>query len=318
MGYSACMSLAESWGYLDEVRVRVPAKINLALCVGPRREDGYHELATVFQAVSLYDEVLAISSEEGVTCEMKGAEAHKIGPAKQNLAWRAAELIRSEYGVTEGVHIVVDKRIPVAGGMAGGSADAAGALLACARLWELDASTDDLIRLAGRLGADVPFALMGGCAVGLGRGETLTPTLSRGTFHWVLAFSNEGLSTPDVYHRFDQLARTGDQRLGAPELPRTLMMALTSGDTSRVAGLLANDLQPAACSLAPRLHATLTAGQEAGCLGAIVSGSGPTIAFLAADHDAAMELAVRLSSQGVAREIQLATGPVPGATVVDP
>jgi len=310
------MSLAESWGYLDEVRVRVPAKINLALCVGTRRSDGYHELATVFQAVSLYDEVLAISSEDGVTCEMKGAEAHKIGPTKQNLAWRAAELIRSEYGVTEGVHIVVDKRIPVAGGMAGGSADAAGALLACARLWDLDASTDDLIRLAGRLGADVPFALMGGCAVGLGRGETLTPTLSRGTFHWVLAFADEGLSTPEVYHRFDQLARTTD--LGTPELPRTLMMALTSGDTSRVASALTNDLQAAACSLAPKLHATLTAGQEAGCLGSIVSGSGPTIAFLAADQAAAMDLAVRLSSQGIAREIQLVTGPVPGATVIAP
>ena len=312
------MSLAESWGYLDEVRVRVPAKINLALCVGARRQDGYHELATIFQAVSLYDEVTAISAETDVTCEMRGAEAHKIGPGAQNLAFQAATLIKQEYGVTEGVHIVIDKRIPVAGGMAGGSADAAGTLLACARLWELKASTDDLLQLAASLGADVPFALMGGCAVGLGKGETLTPALIRGQCHWVLAFSAQELSTPEVYGRFDQLCQASLRRPGAPVVPRSLMLALTSGDTARIAEELVNDLQAAACSLAPGLHSILAAGQEAGCLGSIVSGSGPTIAFLTANQEAATDLAVRLSSLGLAREIRVVTGPVPGATVIEP
>jgi 4-diphosphocytidyl-2-C-methyl-D-erythritol kinase len=309
------MSLAESWGYLDEVRVRVPAKINLALCVGRRRQDGYHELATLFQAVSLYDQVTAISAEDGVSCEMRGTEAHLVGPGAQNLAHRAAELIRREYGVTDGVHIEIEKRIPVAGGMAGGSADAAGALLACSQLWDLGASTSDLIQLASQLGADVPFALMGGCAVGLGRGETLTPALSRGQFHWVLAFATRGLSTPDVYQRFDELHLNGDLA-PIPELPGALMMALTSGDTRRIAKVLINDLQPAACSLTPGLHVTLAAGRDAGCLGAIVSGSGPTIAFLAADHESALNLAVALSDLGVARAVQLVTGPVPGATII--
>jgi len=306
------MSLAESWDNLAEVRVRVPAKINLALCVGTSRPDGYHELATIFQAVSLYDEVTATSAET-ITCTVTGAEAHKIGPGHENLAYRAAHLLQQEYGVSEGVDLLIDKRIPVAGGMAGGSADAAGTLLACARLWGLPASDEDLRKMGAHLGADVPFPLMGGCAIGLGRGETLTPALSRGVFHWVLAFSPGHLSTPEVFRRFDQMTRDVPT---TPQIPASLMMALTSGDIHRVADCLVNDLAPAACSIAPELHATLKAGREAGCLAALISGSGPTVAYLAENESAALDLAVAVSSQGVAREVRVVTGPVPGATVL--
>jgi len=299
----------------DEVHVRVPAKINLALCIGGRRADGYHELATIFQAVSLYDDVSASPCPDGlITCQVIGAESHKIGPKDDNLAYRAARLLKSEYGISEGVHLTIDKRIPVAGGMAGGSADAAGALLACARYWELRLSLDDLMTLGARLGADVPFPLMGGCAIGLGRGETLTPTLSRGIYHWVLAFAKRELPTPDVFRRFDLL--TTDTRPEAPQVPRDLMMALTTGDITRVGHLLVNNLTEAACALAPELRATLRTGREAGCLGAIISGSGPTVAFLADGDRAATDLAVTLSSLGIAREIRLATGPVPGASIL--
>jgi len=307
------MSIAESWDNTTEVRVRVPAKINLALRVGKTRSDGYHELATVFQAVSLYDEVSA-SPADAISCHVTGTDAHTIGPGEENLAFRAARLLQAEYGVQAGVDLVVDKRIPVAGGMAGGSADAAGALLACARLWEIDASTEDLTTLAARLGADAPFPLMGGCAMGLGRGEILTPALSRGAYHWVLAFSSHQLSTPEVYRRFDAMAPANTPR--TPEIPHELMMALTSGDIHRVAGNLVNDLTPAACSLLPELHATLNAGRDAGSLAGLVSGSGPTVAFLAENESAATEIAVALSSAGVAREVRIVTGPVPGATVL--
>lgn len=306
------MSAVESWDDPIEVRVRVPAKINLALRVGPTRPDGYHELATIFQAVSLYDEVTARASNT-ISCEVTGIDAHTIGPEEHNLAFRAARLLQQEYGVRQGADIHIDKRIPVAGGMAGGSADAAGALLACATLWEIPLDTDDLITLAARLGADVPFPLMGGCAVGRGRGEILTPALSRGVYHWVLAFSNHHLSTPEVFRRFDAMARR-DSR--TPEIPAETMMALTSGNMHRVAGCLVNDLGPAACSLLPELHATLNAGRDAGCLAGIVSGSGPTVAFLADNESAATDLAVALSSAGVAREVRLATGPVPGAAIL--
>uniref|UniRef100_S0DGM0 4-(cytidine 5'-diphospho)-2-C-methyl-D-erythritol kinase n=1 Tax=termite gut metagenome TaxID=433724 RepID=S0DGM0_9ZZZZ len=322
------MSLAAQWDYTDTVRVRVPAKINLALRVGSRRHDGYHELATIFQAVSLYDEVRAEWADSGIACSVGGTDAHQIGPENENLAFRAAQLLQREYSVSAGARLTIDKRIPVAGGMAGGSADAAAALLACARLWELEASLDDLMELGSRLGSDVPFLLMGGCAVGLGRGESLTPMLSRGLYHWVLAFSRQGLSTPAVYRQFDRLAaqsgpgmtdggRSVASAPAKPGMPRDLMMALTAGDVPRVGGFLVNDLQASACSMMPVLSTLLRAGRTASCLGAIVSGSGPTIAFLTADEQAATDLAVSLSSQGVAHQVRLATGPVPGASVVE-
>jgi len=298
-------------GVETEVRVRVPGKINLALRVGPTRTDDYHELATIFQAVSIYDEVVASSADE-VTCTATGADAHTIGPEENNLAFRAARLLQREYGVSDGVNLRIDKRIPVAGGMAGGSADAAGALVACARLWGIAASGEDLIRLGAELGADVPFPLMGGCAVGLGRGDLLTPALTRGTYHWVVALSSHHLSTPEVFRRFDQM----NPQPAAAHIPAEIMMALASGDPVRVAECLVNDLSPAAFSLLPELHATVNAGREAGCLAWIISGSGPTVAFLAHDEQASMELAVALSSAGVARDVRMATGPVPGATVV--
>jgi len=297
-----------------EVKVRAPAKINLALCVGGLRDDGYHELATVFQAVSLYDDVAATMADEDVSCEVHGPEAHKIGPGKKNLACQAAQLMKHQYSVSHGVHLRIDKRIPVAGGMAGGSADAAGALLACARLWNLPVTMEELRALGSRLGADVPFALMGGCAMGLGKGERLTPVLSRGVYHWVLAFSHREVSTPESYARFDTM---GAAKAGSvPEPPRDLMMALASGDVTRVGRSLVNDLEPIAYSLVPEVKIIVRAGQGAGCLGSIVSGSGPTVAFLVENESAATDLAVALSSQGVARQVQPVTGPVPGATVV--
>ncbi|MDR0783804.1 MAG: 4-(cytidine 5'-diphospho)-2-C-methyl-D-erythritol kinase, partial [Propionibacteriaceae bacterium] len=205
------MSLAATVEVSPVIRVRVPAKINLALCVGAERADGYHELATIFQAVSLYDIVTATGIETGITCTVNGPQAHLVGPPHQNLAYRAAALLKQEYAVRAGVALSIDKKIPVAGGMAGGSANGAGALLACARLWELAITQDDLLGLAAQLGADVPFALMGGCAVGLGRGDRLTPTLARGQYHWVLALAPGEMSTPEVFARFDQLAQTSGQ-----------------------------------------------------------------------------------------------------------
>jgi 4-diphosphocytidyl-2-C-methyl-D-erythritol kinase len=298
----------------DQVRVRVPAKINLALCVGATRQDGYHELATLFQAVSLFDEVTASGSAE-ITCEVFGPQADHIGPGDENLAYRAARLLKNEYGVSEGVRLRIDKTIPVAGGMAGGSADAAGALLACARYWELPTSLEDLMALGARLGADVPFPLMGGCAVGLGKGETLTPMLCRGSFHWVLALSASKLSTPEVFRQFDQL-HTSKSPLNPPQIPRELMMALTAGDTTRVGLNLTNDLHHSSFALAPELPATLEAGLGLGCLGGIVSGSGPTVAFLLASETEATDFAGRLTALGVAGQVRQAVGPVPGATVV--
>lgn len=296
------------------VTVRVPAKINLELAVGGPRADGFHELATVFHAVSLFDEVTAVPAAE-VRVSVVGPQADLVPLDASNLAVRAALLLARRTGVDEGVHLHIRKGIPVAGGMAGGSADAAGALLACDILWHTGLSRDELRSLAAELGSDVPFGLLGGTAVGTGRGERLTPALARGSFHWVVALSSGGLSTPEVYREIDRL-RAG-RVLPEPRVSDRLMQALRAGDAHALGEALSNDLQPAALSLDPQLDRTLAVGLESGALGGIVSGSGPTVVFLADGPEQALDLSVALTAMEVATEVRRAHGPVPGARVVD-
>jgi 4-diphosphocytidyl-2-C-methyl-D-erythritol kinase len=207
----------------------------------------------------------------------------------------------------------IEKSIPVAGGLAGGSANGAAALLACSVLWDLEIGADGLTALAAELGSDVPFALLGGTAVGSGRGEDVAPALARGTYHWVLAFGYHGLSTAAVYRRFDELNPLAD----SPQVPADLMNALRSGDPRLLGAALSNDLQPAALDLQPRLRTVLETGLEYGALGAVVSGSGPTCAFLVDGESAAIDLSVSLSAEGLCRAVRRATGPVMGARVIN-
>jgi 4-diphosphocytidyl-2-C-methyl-D-erythritol kinase len=299
----------------EPVTVRVPAKVNLHLAVGNLRADGYHELISVFQALSLTDEVtVAATDEPGV--QVYGEGAGTVPTDERNLAWRAVLLLAEHAGRPPTVRVVLHKAIPVAGGMAGGSADAAGTLMALAALWRLDFSREELTGLAARLGSDVPFALHGGTALGTGRGESLVPVLARHTFHWVIALDHRGLSTADVYRELDRLRAQGSpqQRLGDAE---PLLEALASGDPRRLALLLGNDLQVAAVSLRPTLRRTLRAGVDAGALAGIVSGSGPTCAFLCTNADAAVRVAAELAGVGVCRTVRVASGPVHGARIVD-
>lgn len=296
------------------VRVRVPAKINLALKVGAPRSDGFHPLATVYHAVSLYDEVWAEWAEPDVfSVSVTGEGAGVVPLDDTNLAVRAARLLARTYGHDSlGVSLSITKAIPVAGGLAGGSSNGAAALLACAALWDIDPGQATLRRLAAELGSDVPFALLGGTALGSGRGEEIVPALAQGTYHWVLAFGDGGLSTPAVYRRFDQL----NERPPVPAVPPGLIYALRSGDPATVGAALSNDLQPAALDLRPRLRQTLEAGLELGALGAVVSGSGPTCAFLVSGETAAVHLSAGLSAEGVCRAVRRAIGPVAGARVL--
>ena len=313
-------------GPAGSVTARVPAKVNLQLSVGPLREDGYHDLVTVFHAVSLFDELTVTQADRtSVTVSGEGGPAVPLGPA--NLAVRAAVALARATGRrgkgAGGVRIEIRKRIPVAAGLAGGSADAAAALVACNELWRTGLSTADLADIGARIGSDVPFALNGGTAVGLGRGERLTTALVSGNYHWVLAFGASGLSTPDVYAACDRLRASRRAKDGTPNavpnpvLNTELMAALRSGDPAAVGPLLSNDLQPAALSLQPLLRQALQAGKEHGALGAMVSGSGPTCAFLAKDADAARDLAVGVTGAGVCRAVVQVAGPVPGASVVE-
>lgn len=297
------------------VRVRVPAKINLALCVGPLGDDGYHPLTSVFQAVSLFDELVAGWAEPGVfTLSMSGEGAETLPVDDSNLAIRAAKLVAERFGGDRelGVHMAIKKSIPIAGGMAGGSADAAAALLACSVLWDLDAEHEELRELGAELGADVPFSLLGGTAIGTGRGDQLVPALTRGTHHWVIALADGQLSTPTVYGRFDELFPDGCPL----DPPETIMNALAHGDTEALAGALRNDLAAAAVDLMPSLQATLDAGLELGALAAMVSGSGPTCAFLCRNEDAAVALSTALGATGLVRAVRRVHGPVQGARLV--
>jgi len=294
------------------VTVRVPAKVNLELLVGPLREDGYHSLSTVFQAVSLHDDVtVSVADEWGVS--VSGPLATGVPLGDDNIALRAARLLRRSREV-DPVHVRIRKGIPVAGGMAGGSADAAATLVALDHLWELGLDRDELEEAAAELGSDVPFLVSGGTAMGSGRGELLAPVLARGTYHWVFALGEDGLSTPAVYAECDRLRGTTEVPDPAPN--PALMAALRTGDPHELAPQLANDLQEAAVSLRPSIGDVLASGMEYGALGGIVSGSGPTVAFLVEDNEAGIDLAVALTASGVVRDVRRATGPVHGAHVI--
>jgi 4-diphosphocytidyl-2-C-methyl-D-erythritol kinase len=295
------------------VTVRVPGKVNLYLEVGDRRADGYHELATVFHAVSLVDEV-TVRNADVLSLRVVGEGADDLPTDGRNIAWQAAELMAEHVGRAPDVEITIEKSIPVAGGMAGGSADAAAVLVAMNNLWELGVPRRDLHGLAAKLGSDVPFALHGGTALGTGRGEELATVLARSTFHWVLAFGQGGLSTAAVYKEIDRLRETGDPpRVSDPE---PLLGALAGGNPRELAALLGNDLQAAALSLNPGLRRTLRAGAEAGALAGIVSGSGPTCAFLCESAAAAVDVGTELAGADVCRTVRVASGPVHGARIV--
>ena len=296
------------------VTVRAAAKINLHLGVGRVRADGFHPLDTVYQAIGIHDD-LTLDPADGLRLATRVADhidpAH-VPDGPHNIVLRAARLLAAHAGRDATGAFEVRKDIPVAGGMAGGSADAAAALVACDRVWDLGTSDDDLLALAAELGSDVPFSLVGGTARGVGRGEQVMPVEDRGSWWWVAVPSPVGLSTPDVYRHHDVL------RPDAPEVPASaepLRAALASGEPVRQARALHNDLQDPAIDLRPELGDLIALGEAEGALRGIVSGSGPTVVFLCDSADGARATAAGLAGSG--HDVVLtATGPVAGAHVV--
>lgn len=305
---------------MSTATVRVPAKINLCLGVGAARPDGFHPLATLYQAVDLHDEVRATSrDDDAVTVQVHSeldvhSEDAEVPENENNLAVRAVRALQAYASVTDGVDLAIRKAIPVAGGMAGGSADAAAALVACNELWGLGLSKLDLEPIAASLGSDVPFLLHGGNAIGGGRGETISPVLGRGQYHWVFATADHGLSTAAVYAEFDRL--NAGREVPEPRVSDGLLGALRAGDARALGAELSNDLMPASLSLRPELGDTLDIGLEAGALGAIISGSGPTCLFLVDDHQHGIDVAIALSSASTCADVIASTGPVPGARLI--
>jgi len=297
-----------------ELTVRAPAKVNLHLGVGAPRPDGFHPLVTVYQAVGLYDDLTARRSA-GWRLEVDlpdWIDRDAVPVDRGNIVATAADLLAAHHGIEARAEVHVAKTIPVAGGMAGGSADAAAALVALDRLWGLDTSDEDLLALAARLGSDVPFALLGGTALGTGRGELVEPVEDRGTWWWVVVPAEVGLSTPQVYRHFDEMFPDAPSD---PVPADALLRALADGDAWTLADALHNDLEAAAVDLRPELGELIEAGESAGALRGLVSGSGPTCVFLCGSADHARSLAADL--RGAGHPVVLAAnGPVAGAHLV--
>jgi len=300
------------------VHARAPGKVNVFLKVGARRANGFHDVATAYQAVSLFEDVYAYPADDFSVSFRGSVDTSGLATDDSNLAIRAARAMAEARGYSGGVRLEIEKNVPIAGGMGGGSADAAATLLACDALWGIESTKDELLALASELGADVPFALIGGTAIGTGRGDRLSPALAQGQFSWVLALADFGMSTPRVY---DELDSHRDRHVHdispAPDLPvvsADVLQAIRAGDPHMLAESIHNDLQAPALQLAPGLARVLELGDENGALAGVVSGSGPTVAFLTADIDSALELQIALSASRL-RAVR-ATGPVHGARIV--
>ncbi len=301
------------------VHTRAPGKINVFLKVGALLEDGYHDVAIAYQAVSLYEDVRAYPADDFSVSVTGSVELSRVPTDARNIAIKAARLLARRTGYRGGVRLQIDKHVPVTGGMGGGSADAAATLLACDTLWGTALPRDEMLGLAAELGADVPFAFTGGTAIGTGRGDQLSPALAKGQFQWVLALADFGLSTPEVYQELDRHRDRNSQDIFpaavAPTVDSNVLQALRAGDPHMLADCLYNDLQAPALHLEPSLTEVLELGERNGALAGIISGSGPTVAFLTADLDSALELQIALSAARLT--VVRATGPVHGARVVN-
>jgi len=300
------------------VHARAPGKINVFLKVGALLDDGYHDVATAYQAVSLYEDVRASAADDFSVAFSGSVDTSNLSTDGSNLAIKAATLLARRAGYRQGVRLEIEKNVPIAGGMGGGSADAAATLLACDALWGTNFSREELLELAAQLGSDVPFAFTGGTAIGTGRGDQLSPALAKGTFQWVLALAEFGMSTPEVYRELDRHRDRHSQDIFPapvqPQVETAVLQALRAGDPHMLAEVLHNDLQAPALHLESELGAVIELGEENGALAGMVSGSGPTIAFLAADLDGALELQIALSAARLT--VVRATGPVHGARIV--
>ncbi|MFC5500833.1 4-(cytidine 5'-diphospho)-2-C-methyl-D-erythritol kinase [Lysinimonas soli] len=307
-----------SRGTSRTVHAKAPAKINVFLKVGARLDDGYHDVAIAYQAVSLYEEVRVVEADDFSVTVSGSVELSRVPTDGANIAIKAARLLAAKTGYRGGAAIEISKHVPVTGGMGGGSADAAATLLACDALWGTELPREDMLDLARKLGADVPFAFTGGTAIGTGRGDDLSPALAQGTFQWVLALADFGLSTPEVYRELDLHRERHAQDIypvdPRPSVDTDVLQALRAGDPVMLAAAMHNDLQAPALHLQPSLTEVIELGEQNGALAGIVSGSGPTVAFLAADLDAALELQVALSAARL--NVVRATGPVHGARIV--
>jgi 4-diphosphocytidyl-2-C-methyl-D-erythritol kinase len=297
-----------------------PGKVNLFFKVGPLNDDGFHDVASLYLAVNLRETVTAQISTD-YTVKVAGSlgdfQLLAVPTDETNLVVKVAGRIKAEAGTPEAIKVAlgIDKHVPVAGGMGGGSADAAAALVAVNALLRAEVSPERLHDIAATLGSDVPFALAGGAAIGVGKGDVLTAVEGVAPIHLVLILDDQGLSTPAVYKRLDELRDQREEQAESPEINRNIIRALQNGNPFEIAELLHNDLEEAAISLRPDLRIKMTTALQHGAIRVMVSGSGPTILALAASEVAAMQIARSLNELGY--NAIATSGPAIGTQLVD-
>jgi len=298
--------------------VLTPAKVNLVLGVGSRRMDGFHDLATVYYALDLQDELVVEARDDGrIVLRVTGNQPslRRLPLDGRNLVVRAAQLLAARSAHRGGADLTLHKNIPLTAGLAGGSSDAAAALVACNAVWGLGLELADLLAMAAELGSDVPFCLLGGAVLGGGRGELVTPVPVAGVQHWVLVLADGGLSTPAMFAALDTSRERGTAGSPTEVVPANLLSALADGDVAGIGAAMTNDLEPVALAARPDLSRVLAIARATGAAGALVSGSGPTCAVLAHDADSADRIAVVLRAARVGRQVLVTTGPALGARI---
>mgnify|MGYP002655113748 FL=1 len=284
------------------VHASAAGKVNLFFGVGSLKTDGYHDVMSIYQSLNLREDVsIAASINEpqvSVAGNIRREQLDSVPRGESNLVYKAVRLLEHLAGLEPSdVDFEIFKRVPVAGGMAGGSADAAATMLAANEFLNTGFSRQRLLDESVQLGADVPFGILGGTAIGVGRGEQLESLELGRELHLVMVANDQGLSTPQVYAELDRQreADGADPRELEPlAKPQALIDALQAGQLDRIAALIHNDLEPAALALLPELELTLAAAEKYGALRAFVSGSGPTVAALVENFEDAIALQTAL------------------------
>lgn len=271
---------------------KAPAKINLALDVLGARDDGYHEVRMVMTTIDLADLVECDdSNEDAISVRMS---APYIPEDERNLAWRAAQIVKSRYGITRGVMISIQKRIPVAAGLAGGSSDAAATIRALNRLWKIGMSYEEMMEIAGMIGSDVPFCVRGGTALATGRGERIEALPTAPPCWVVLVRPDVSVSTAQIYKDWNE------QGALHPDV-RAMVASIREGNFAAICRFLGNTLEPVTMKRVPEILRIKNHMKQIGAEGILMSGSGPTV-FALTQHESRMQRLLN-GMKGYCREV---------------
>lgn len=283
---------------MDKIQLKALGKINLGLDVLGRRENGYHDVKMVMQTLYLYDNVTLIRCQEaGIQIE---SNLHYLPKDENNIAWKAADLLMKEFQITDGVKIILDKHIPVAAGMAGGSSNAAAVLFGMNRMFELGLSQEELMERGVKLGADVPYCIMRGTVLAEGIGEILTPLPPLPKCQILIAKPPISVSTKMVYEKLD--SKEIEEH---PDIDG-IIEGLQEQDLKKIAGSMGNVLEKVTVEAYPEIAAIKECMMEHGAIGAMMSGSGPTVFGLFEDRKTVKEAYRKVLQQGLARQVYIA------------